>query len=284
MSGRRRPASRALPALSPRGQAPLLVPAQMRARLEAASPRLPAQRLRRLWLPLAALRAASSDSGPPQHKDGVGELEADGRLNFGPAWAGDALVSGARRPGWSRPRTLVDGEAVSRWMASMKQERGVRRVLCLLSVEHLQLYEAGGHSACLESGTCEPTLIERYRRFFGAERVHWLSTSDFDVLEAAQLRSALSTLDAAVGAAERILVHCSGGSGRTGQVLAGWRVHHHGLNATAALSRPFDPPAKRVPMEGLGRMSGSLDKQIEQQDYVAAIEEAVVGLSRGELR
>ena len=251
----------------------------------AVSPRSPAQRLRRLWLPLAALRAASSDSGPPQHKDGVGGLlEADERLNYGPAWPGDTLVCGARRPGWSRPRTLVDGEAVGRWMASMQQERGVRRVLCLLSVEHLQLYEAGGHSACLASGTCEPTLIERYRRFFGAERVHWLPTTDFDVLEAAQLRAALRFLDAAVGAAERVLVHCSGGSGRTGQVLAGWRVHHHGLNATAALSLPFAPPAKRVPMEGLGRMSESLGKEIEQEDYVAAIEEAVAGLSRGELR
>ena len=61
-------------------------------------------------------------------------------------------------------------------------------------------------------------------------------------------------------------------------------MHHHGLNATAALSLPFEPPAKRVPMEGLGRRSESLGKEIEQEDYVAAIEEAVAGLPRGELR
>ena len=109
-------------------------------------------------------------------------------LNFGPAWPGDSLVFGANRPGY--PDKAVAGGTVDQWLQAMQETHGITRVLCLLGPPQLQLYEPEPEAltpACLADGTCEPELLRRYRAAFGAERVHWRPTTDFDIIPPEQV-------------------------------------------------------------------------------------------------
>jgi hypothetical protein len=49
------------------------------------------------------------------------------------------------------------------------------------------------------------------------------------------LRGLLRFVDAFVHSEQRVLVHCSGGLGRTGHVLAAWLVYGRGLGADEAI-------------------------------------------------
>ena len=141
--------------------------------------------------------------------------------NFGPAADGERFVFGSGRPGYRGQ--LVPEDEVEAWLDAM-EERKIRRVVCLLDETQLTYY-----------GSLVEGLIARYREFFGSERVLHVPVRDFALITPGGLIEVLAFLDAAVAADERVVVHCSGGSGRTGQVLAGWLVHSRGLGGAAAL-------------------------------------------------
>lgn len=207
-------------------------------------------------------------------------------LNFGPAWPGDSLVFGARRPGW--PEKVVNGSVVDRWLRTMRDTHGITQIVCLLGVTHLQMYEPNPElltTACLtEQTSCQPELLRRYRAAFGAERVHWHPAVDFDMMSAEQLVEALSVLHESAIANERIVVQCSAGSGRTGQVLAAWRASHHGVPIDEALKQPFlsldgnETAARRNPLEAVGKWSAHLQREIEEHDLKGALEATLARL------
>jgi len=59
---------------------------------------------------------------------------------------------------------------------------------------------------------------------------------DFDVPSLAELERALDAIDEELGRGGVVYVHCRGGCGRTGTVVAAWLVRR-GLTADAALAR-----------------------------------------------
>jgi atypical dual specificity phosphatase len=69
----------------------------------------------------------------------------------------------------------------------------------------------------------------------GLREVH-VSVRDFTAPTPAQLDAALDAVDAALAAGARVAVHCGGGLGRTGTVLACHLVRH-GLGAEEAVAR-----------------------------------------------
>lgn len=141
------------------------------------------------------------------------------RGGFGPARPGETTVYGARRPGFPLPH--VSPHAVERWISTM-QVAAMRRVVCLLPPAQLAGYNG---------------LLDRYRAAFGAEAVCWAPIEDFHLADAATLiDQILPFLFAADAAGERVVVHCAGGIGRTGHVLAAWLVSARGMSNADAIA------------------------------------------------
>nr|WP_222844855.1 protein-tyrosine phosphatase family protein [Haloplanus rubicundus] len=102
------------------------------------------------------------------------------------------------------------------------QERDVERVCCLLDETHLSEYD---------------DLLDTYAAAFGEDRVTHASIEDFSVVDRRTLHETiLPFLDASNAASERVVVHCSAGSGRTGHVLALWLAHDRGCSIEDAVA------------------------------------------------
>jgi protein-tyrosine phosphatase len=156
------------------------------------------------------------------------------RYNFGPAAAGEEIVFGARRPDIPSPRSRR--RPVDAWIAFMLG-RGMRRVVCLLDDE-LSDYD---------------DLLGDYQRAFGPPRVRHAPIPDFRLADPPMLLDViLPFLDQADARGEKTVVHCAGGSGRTGHVLAAWLVHGRGYTAQAALAAVRSAPGvRRNPCEAV---------------------------------
>jgi protein-tyrosine phosphatase len=142
---------------------------------------------------------------------------------FGPAAEGEPTVFGAPRPGYVGNQ--VTPEEVADWLAFMR-ERGIQRVVCLLTATQLSFYD---------------DLLGRYREQFGAERVLHAPIPEFHLADLPTLTDGiLPFLLDADRLGERTVVHCSAGIGRTGHVLAAWLVAGRGYanaEAIAAVAR-----------------------------------------------
>ena len=133
---------------------------------------------------------------------------------FAPASDNESIVFGSARPGYSR-------EQVNKWVEFM-QAQSIQRVCCLLADSQLRHHDR---------------LLDIYRRAFGGDRVIWAPTKDFQLVDRdAIIHQILPFLDNAKQSKERVVVHCSGGIGRTGQVLAAWLAAEHGLSNRAAIA------------------------------------------------
>jgi protein-tyrosine phosphatase len=134
---------------------------------------------------------------------------------FSAASQSEPIVFGAAKPaGYSN-------ENVAQWVEFMQRE-GIARVCCLLSAVQVKRYSA---------------LLKTYQAAFGHERVCWSPIEDFQLVSSdALMHKILLFLATADHHQEKTVVHCSGGVGRTGHVLAAWLVSGRGLSNQAAIS------------------------------------------------
>ena len=131
----------------------------------------------------------------------------------------EPFVFGARRPGFPFPR--VPSLFVHSWIAFM-QARGITRILCLLASHQLDGYG---------------DLLGTYRQVFGEHNVLWAPIHDFQLAEEVQLiDQILPFLAEGALRQEKTVVHCSGGIGRTGHVLAAWLVSCRGMSNEEAIA------------------------------------------------
>lgn len=153
-------------------------------------------------------------------------------FNAGPATAAPCMPIGAARPGAAGKRCFdadapkVTAAEVDEWADFMQKEFGAQRIVGLLTPSELETYEPGA----LER------LSARFDRGGGGSG-GWTNV-DVKGGGAEALRKVLDAIDAGVSAGERVVVHCWGGGGRTGNALGGWLAARGGggCDAEAAAS------------------------------------------------
>jgi protein-tyrosine phosphatase len=132
---------------------------------------------------------------------------------FAAACEGESVVFGAARPGYS----LVQMQAWTEFMQSQE----IQRVCCLLAEEQLIRY---------------PKLLTFYQQEFGEDNVCWAPIVDFEICDLAMLQDKiLPFLFTSDQHQQKTVVHCSGGIGRTGQILTAWLIAGRGLSKQAAI-------------------------------------------------
>jgi protein-tyrosine phosphatase len=133
---------------------------------------------------------------------------------FAPAQTDEMTVFGASRPGYS-------DRDVQEWIAFMKAQ-GIQKVCCLLCDRQLARYS---------------NLLDHYQQEFGVSNVCWAPVKDFHLIEVELLlEKILPFLATADRLGEKVVVHCSGGIGRTGQVMAAWLVFQRDFSNQAAIN------------------------------------------------
>jgi protein-tyrosine phosphatase len=102
------------------------------------------------------------------------------------------------------------------------QSQGISRVCCLLSVPQLNRYA---------------DLLCVYRQYFGSDSVYWAPIEDFQAVDREVLiHQMLPFLSLADRQSARVVVHCAGGVGRTGQILAAWLIAGRGCSRELAIA------------------------------------------------
>ncbi len=133
---------------------------------------------------------------------------------FAAACDNESILFGAARPGSSDQQILE-------WIQFM-QQHNIRRVCCLLPKKQLQPYT---------------DLLNTYRQCFGTDRALWAPIDDFHLCDCPTLtQHILPFLKTADQTGESVVIHCSGGIGRTGHILAAGLVALRGLSNQVAIA------------------------------------------------
>ncbi|MBH8578456.1 dual specificity protein phosphatase family protein [Nostocaceae cyanobacterium CENA369] len=133
---------------------------------------------------------------------------------FAPACENELIVFGAARPGYSHQK-------VHNWIEFMKHQ-DIKRVCCLLPNKQLASYS---------------NLLNTYQQEFGEKQVCWTPIEDFHLADLETLTQQIFPfLIEANKQTEKVVVHCSGGIGRTGHVLAAWLVSVRGFSNKEAIA------------------------------------------------
>jgi protein-tyrosine phosphatase len=164
----------------------------------------------------------------------------DSNFHFGPARRGELTAYGARTPDASLP-------SIFEWADFMRAQR-VARVCCLLDTGQL-----AGFPVNLEA---------EYKRLFGATCVLMEPIADHHLCSRQTLRrNILPFLRTADRGSERVVIHCWGGNGRTGHVLAAWLVAARGLSPVDAITAV--EATGRLPQEAVLAGNATFDELIE---------------------
>ena len=142
------------------------------------------------------------------------------KFKFASATPSEPTVFGAQRPGYDYHS--VGQEMIVEWTDFM-QANGIRRVCCLLPEEQLAFYSTD--------------LLDSYRKSFGNQNVCHVKVQDLHLIDLADLeQTILPFLRDSDRNGVPVVVHCSGGSGRTGHVLAAWLVRERLIPLAEAIA------------------------------------------------
>jgi protein-tyrosine phosphatase len=174
---------------------------------------------------------------------------------FSAASENEPIVFGSARPGYS-------DEKVNEWIEFM-QSQAIKRVCCLLPESQLARYS---------------NLLDVYRQAFGIDQICWAPIEDFHLAAPEILmHQILPFLAAANQNYEKVVVHCSGGIGRTGHVLAAWLVAGRGLSnkdAIAAVKQTGRNPYEAIiaaPFQGRNpwKVAAELNSLLDECDRLS---------------
>eukprot|EP00668_Euglena_longa_P038348 GGOE01049348.1.p1 GENE.GGOE01049348.1~~GGOE01049348.1.p1 ORF type:complete len:186 (+),score=44.25 GGOE01049348.1:63-560(+) len=132
----------------------------------------------------------------------------------------DDLVYGSERPGYSKDNERVGAVTAAEvvpWCQFMKAQ-GIHHILSLLGDDEVQWYQE----------PIEETLTKN-----GFQTENYSRTSVFAANAAQVCLDAFKRADAA---GEKIVVHCSGGSGRGSLGLGLWLMHKYSMSAEEAVA------------------------------------------------
>ena len=145
---------------------------------------------------------------------------------FAPAAAEELIAFGAAKPKYSET-------SVKQWLEFMQAQK-IDRVCCLLEPKTVNRYESD--------------LLTTYQRQLGSKSILWQSLPDFQIPDPVILiETIIPFLINSDRQKQKVVVHCAGGKGRTGIVLAAWLVSHRGLSNQQALAAVKQQ--KRLPQE-----------------------------------
>jgi protein-tyrosine phosphatase len=141
---------------------------------------------------------------------------------FAAASTNESIVFGSARPGYTEEQVIQWIEFMLDWAKPTLRERDIRRVCCLLTKKQLDRYG---------------DLLGSYRQAFGSKRVCWAPIEDFSLATPEMLIDRiLPFLTIADQQQEKVVVHCAGGVGRTGHILAAWLVAGRGFDYESAIA------------------------------------------------
>ena len=164
----------------------------------------------------------------------------DSNFHFGPARRGEVTAFGARTP-------EASPTGIREW-ADFMRAQGISRVCCLLDAGQLAAYPVD--------------LETEYRRLFGAASVLMEPIDDHHLCSRQALtQNILPFLRSADTSRERAVIHCWGGNGRTGHVLAAWLVAARGLSPEQAMEAV--EATGRLPQEAVLAGNAKLEELIE---------------------
>jgi protein-tyrosine phosphatase len=127
------------------------------------------------------------------------------------------------------------------------QSEGIARVVCLLTDSQLGHYRED--------------LLQEYCAAFGAANVLSAPIQDFELSSPEDLRLILGFLRESDARRQKVVVHCAGGVGRTGHVLAAWLASARGLAPRDAIEAVERAQPPRYPREA-ARAGNATEEQL----------------------